>query len=85
LIKEVIILGESYLKTIEKFDPELFKNVEATQRLVLGDGALSRKVKLMMAMALDASPGTVKGVKSLTLQAMKAGDTKGKINVDYSW
>ena len=78
-------MAESHLKTIEKFGPELFKNVEATQTLVLGDGALSRKVKLLMAMALDASPGTAEAVKSLTLQAMKAGDTKEKIDVDYSW
>jgi hypothetical protein len=32
-----------------------------------------------MSMALDASHGTVEGVKALTLQAMKAGATKGEI------
>jgi alkylhydroperoxidase/carboxymuconolactone decarboxylase family protein YurZ len=85
LIKGVIIVTVSHLKIIEKFGPELLKNVEATQTLVLGDGALSRKVKLLMAMALDASHGTVEGVKSLTLQATKAGDTKEKIDIDYSW
>jgi len=42
LIKEVIILGESYLKTIEKFDPELFKNVEATQDLYLEMGFVQK-------------------------------------------
>jgi len=46
---------------------------------------LSKRVKLLMAMALDASHGTVEGVKSLTLQATKAGDTKEKIDVDTSW
>ena len=79
MIKEVIILTESHLKIIEKFGPELFKNVEATQTLVLGDGALSRKVKLLMAMALDASHGTVEGVRSLTQQAMRAGATNEEI------
>jgi len=72
-------MAENPLKTIEKLDLELFKNVEATQRLALADGALSTKVKLLMAMALDASHGTVEGVKSLTQQAMKAGATKEEI------
>ena len=72
-------MAENPLKIIEKLDLELFKNVEATQTLALGDGTLSRNVKLLMAMALDASHGTVEGVKSLTLQAMKAGATKEEI------
>jgi hypothetical protein len=57
LIKEVIIMAENPLKIIEKLDLELFKNVETTQTLALGAGALPRKVKLLMAMALDASHG----------------------------
>ncbi len=72
-------MAEHPLKIIERLDPELFKNVDATQTLALGDGALSRKVKLLMAMALDASHGAVEGVKSLTQQAMKAGATKEEI------
>jgi alkylhydroperoxidase/carboxymuconolactone decarboxylase family protein YurZ len=67
------------LKVIEMHDPELFKNVETTRTLALADGALPLKVKLLMAMALDASHGTVQGVKSLTQQAMKAGATKEEI------
>jgi len=72
-------MAENPLSIVEKLDLELFKNVEATQTLALVDGALSRKVKLFIAMALDASHGTVEGVKSLTLQAMKAGATKEEI------
>lgn len=73
-------MAENPLKIIEKLDLGLFKNVEATQTLALGDGgALPRKVKLLMAMALDASHGAVEGVKSLTQQAMKAGATKEEI------
>ena len=72
-------MAENPLKIIEKLDPELFKNVEATQTLALGDGVLPKKVKLLMAMALDASHGTVEGVKALTQQAMKAGATKEEI------
>lgn len=72
-------MAENPLKIIEKMDLELFNNVEATKTLTLADGALSRKVKLLMAMALDASHGTVEGVKSLIQQAMKAGATKEEI------
>ncbi len=72
-------MAENPLKIIEKLDPELFKNVETTQGLALGDGALSRKVKLLMARALDASHGAAEGVKALTQQAMKAGATKEEI------
>jgi alkylhydroperoxidase/carboxymuconolactone decarboxylase family protein YurZ len=72
-------MAEHPLKIIEKLDLELFKNVETTQKLALADGALPRKIKLLMAMALDASHGTIEGVKSLTQQAMKAGATHEEI------
>ena len=72
-------MAENPLTVIKKLDLELFKNVEATQTLALADGVLPRKVKVLIAMALDASHGTVEGVKALTLQAMKAGATKEEI------
>jgi alkylhydroperoxidase/carboxymuconolactone decarboxylase family protein YurZ len=72
-------MAENHLNIIEKLDLGLFKNVEDTQTLALADGFLPRKVKLLIAMALDASHGTVEGVKALTLQAMKAGTTKEEI------
>jgi alkylhydroperoxidase/carboxymuconolactone decarboxylase family protein YurZ len=79
LIKEVMIMAENPLKIIEKLDPELFGNVEAIQTLAIADGALPKKIKLLMAMALDASHGTVEGTRSLTQQAMKAGATKDEV------
>jgi len=48
-------MAEKPLAVIKKLDSELFKNVEATQTLALADGALPRKVKLLIAMALTAS------------------------------
>jgi len=72
-------MAESPLKIIEKLDLELFKNVESTQTLALADGVLPRKIKLLMAMALDAAHGTVEGTRSLTQQAMKAGATKEEV------
>jgi len=63
----------------QKSDPELLKLVRATNDLALPDGALPRKIKFLIAMALDASEGAVEGVKSLAEQAMKALVTREEI------
>jgi alkylhydroperoxidase/carboxymuconolactone decarboxylase family protein YurZ len=72
-------MAENPLAVIKKLDPELFRNVESTQTLALADGVLPRKVKLLIAMALDASHGTVEGTRALAQQAMKAGATKEEV------
>jgi alkylhydroperoxidase/carboxymuconolactone decarboxylase family protein YurZ len=72
-------MAEHPLKIFEKVDPELLKLIQDTNALALADGALSRKFKLMIAMALDASQGTAEGVRSLAQQALKAGATKEEI------
>ncbi len=72
-------MAENPLEVIKKLDPELFKNVEASRTLVLADGVLPRKVKLLIAMALDASHGTIEGTRALAQQAMKAGASKEEV------
>jgi alkylhydroperoxidase/carboxymuconolactone decarboxylase family protein YurZ len=72
-------MAEHPLKIFEEIDPELLKLVQNTNAFALADGALPRKLKLLIAMALDASHGAVEGVRSLAGQAMKAGATKGEI------
>ena len=72
-------MAENPLKILEKLDPELLTLVDNTKELALNDGALPRKIKLLIAMALDASEGAVEGVKSLAEQALKAGATKEEI------
>ena len=72
-------MAEHPLKIFEKIDPELLKLVRETNSFALAEGALPRKFKLLIAMALDASEGAVEGVKSLAEQAMKAGATKEEI------
>jgi len=67
------------LKIFEKMDPELLNVVKNTNAFALADGALSRKFKFLIAMALDASHGAVEGVKALAEQAIKAGTTKEEI------
>ncbi len=72
-------MPEHPLKIFEKTDPELRKLVESTTDFALADGALPRKFKLLIAMALDAAHGAADGVRSLADQALKAGATKEEI------
>jgi alkylhydroperoxidase/carboxymuconolactone decarboxylase family protein YurZ len=67
------------LKVFEELDPELLNLVENTRKLALDEGALPRRFKLLIAMALDASHGTVEGVKALAHAALQAGATKEEI------
>lgn len=67
------------LKVFEELDPELLNLVEDTRKLALAEGALPRRFKLLIAMALDASHGTVEGVKALAQLALQAGATKEEI------
>jgi alkylhydroperoxidase/carboxymuconolactone decarboxylase family protein YurZ len=72
-------MAENPLKIFEKLDPELLKLVDNTKALALNEGELPRKIKLLIAMALDAAEGAVEGVRSLAEQALKAGATKEEI------
>jgi len=72
-------MSEHPLKIFEKVDADLLELVENARKLALGDGALPKKFKLLIAMALDASTGAVQGVKSLAQAAMQAGATKQEI------
>jgi len=67
------------LDIIKTNDPALFENVEKTRFLALEDGALSKKHKLLIALALDAAHGAEAGVKSLAAQALQSGATKEEI------
>jgi alkylhydroperoxidase/carboxymuconolactone decarboxylase family protein YurZ len=72
-------MPEHPLKIFEKIDPELLKHVGDANAFALADGALPRKIKFLIAMALDASYGAVEGVKALAEQAVKAGATKEEV------
>jgi len=72
-------MPEHPLKIFEKIDPELRKSIQSNNEFTFADGALSRKVKLLIAMALDAAHGTSDGVKSLAAQAMQAGATREEV------
>lgn len=72
-------MSENPLKVFERLDPELLKFVENNREFALSEGALPRKFKLLIAMALDASLGAVQGVKTLAQAAMQAGATKEEV------
>jgi AhpD family alkylhydroperoxidase len=54
-------------------------HLNSADDLIYADGALSRKVKLLMAMALDAAQGAAEGVKALAQAALREGATKEEI------
>ena len=72
-------MPEPPLQIFEKLDPQLLKLIESSSELTNADGALPRKFKLLVAMALDADNGATQGVKSLAQAAIKAGATKEEI------
>jgi alkylhydroperoxidase/carboxymuconolactone decarboxylase family protein YurZ len=67
------------LETIGKIDPEMVKRLREQNEFVYADGALPRKLKLLIAMAFDAAHGAENGVRSLAGQARKAGATNQEI------
>lgn len=71
--------GAPFLSTITKIDPEFMDQVRKTESMVYADGALPRKIKLLIAMAFDASHGAVHGVSALAQSALAAGATKEEI------
>ncbi len=72
-------MAENPLKVFEKTDPNLLKLVDDTRTFAFADGALPKKFKILVAMALDTSQGTVEGVRALTQLALNAGATKEEI------
>lgn len=72
-------MADDPLKVFERLDPELLKLVRQSSELALAEGALSKKFKLLIAMALDASHGAVGGVAALAGAAMQAGATKQEV------
>jgi len=72
-------MPEHPLKIFEKLDQEFLKLVQGTRDFALADGALPKKFKFLIALALDASHGAVEGVKSLAQAAMNAGATREEI------
>jgi alkylhydroperoxidase/carboxymuconolactone decarboxylase family protein YurZ len=73
-------VAEHPLKVYEELDPKLLNLVNNTRDLALADGALPRKVKLLIAMVLDAVHGASEGVQALAREAIEAGASREEIS-----
>jgi AhpD family alkylhydroperoxidase len=72
-------MPENPLATLEKLDPAIVRHLRDIDALIYGPGALSRKTKILIAMAFDAAHGAAMGVRALAQSAMKEGATKEEI------
>jgi alkylhydroperoxidase/carboxymuconolactone decarboxylase family protein YurZ len=60
-------------------DAELFAQICGAQELAFKEGELTRKQKLLIALAIDVAKNAENGIRSLALQAMEHGATKKEI------
>jgi len=67
------------LEILQNVAPELFNEVERDRGQTFADGALPKKTKYLIALALDANHGAIHGVTSLGKAALAAGATREEI------
>ncbi len=72
-------MPENPLSTALEIDPKVVEHMRSTDEWVFSDGALSKKVKLLVAVAFDAAHGAVGGVRGLAQRAIREGATKEEI------
>ena len=67
------------LEVYRKFDPKVIECYESVQASAFAEGALSPKVKLLIAAAIDVEHGAVQGAIALCQRAIKLGASKEEI------
>ena len=67
------------LQILHDSDSDLHASISGNRELAFGDGEISKKNKLLIALAIDISKRAENGIKSLALQAMAEGATKTEI------
>jgi len=72
-------MRENPLKTLEKLDSKLLSMVEETRQFAFSDGALPRKFKLLIALALQTALLADGGIRSFAQLALQAGATGEEI------
>jgi alkylhydroperoxidase/carboxymuconolactone decarboxylase family protein YurZ len=72
-------MAEHPLQVLIDNDPELIKLDREGAKAEFSDGALPKKIKLLMALAIDASMGATGGVHALAREALEAGATREEI------
>ncbi|MGB9840507.1 carboxymuconolactone decarboxylase family protein [Thermovenabulum sp.] len=68
-----------FISVLEQKDPKLFEIVSKNFDLAMGPGELEPKVKVLIALALDAFANSPEGVESLSKTARQMGATEGEI------
>jgi alkylhydroperoxidase/carboxymuconolactone decarboxylase family protein YurZ len=72
-------MAEHPLKAMEKIDPALMEHLHGVQDFFYSDGALPKKIKLIIALAFDAAHGAQDGVRALAAAAQREGASKAEI------
>jgi alkylhydroperoxidase/carboxymuconolactone decarboxylase family protein YurZ len=72
-------MPENPLQAMIALDPKLIDHLRSADEFIYSDGALPKRIKLLMAMAFDAADGAADGVRHLAGEALKAGATKEEI------
>lgn len=72
-------MSKNPLDAYREFDPESIKSYETLQNLAFSDGKLTQKVKMLIAMAIDAENGATQGAIVLGQRALNLGATKQEI------
>ncbi len=67
------------LEALGRLDPGVMEHLKSSDRFVFADGALPCRIKLLMALALDAAHGAADGVAALAQRALKEGATAAEI------
>ena len=67
------------MDVIRDADAALFEQMSGVRELAFQEGALSRKHKILVALAIDVAEQSEGGVRSLAQQALAAGATKAEI------
>jgi alkylhydroperoxidase/carboxymuconolactone decarboxylase family protein YurZ len=68
-----------YLEAVAQHDPEFLALLESERELVLSDGAIPVKYKLLMTMVCDALLGHDRGCETIANRARGAGATEAEI------
>ncbi len=72
-------MAEHPLNTLGKIDPGMMKLLKDQDEFIYGNGALPKKIKLLIALAFDAAHGAQNGVRALANAAMQEGATPQEI------
>ena len=67
------------LQIIQETDLSLFTEIRNMQELAYEDGEISKKHKLLIALAIDAAKRAENGIRSLAVQAIENGASKNEI------